>query len=242
MIRVTRREFSKILEIFLLGGIVMKDNTLRNIFLLDVERSDAAEASANGQSQSPSTLPDIAGLLSSYVQKMTDALNNATTVISTGNFIMNSDGSASVQTPPFSFSAAGGVMAAYNFRTTDYVMPQAYTVSVPLGAANVSTPAMSISIGTNIGFGDVKEGFFGQSMGGNAGPVTFSINDKYVSLGYQHTIAGVSGATVYGESNTSPYGDVKYGNAGNDLESGFNSLVKMWEDPLNKVLNDTFDQ
>jgi len=169
--------------------------------------------------------------ISSYVQDVTQQINNVTTSISQTYVTLSSEAGVSVQGGNVSLTASGGIVSSLNLHSGNYVPPTPYTTVAP--GSSTWLPSVSFSIGGNIGLGDVSSGFFGKSSVATGGPFSVTYNESYVSFGFHATATfGFPGATFTDRSETTPVYGLQIGNAFEDLRSIENALWNMSQDPI----------
>ena len=92
-----------------------------------------------------------------------------------------------------------------------------------------------VALVASAGIGDLS-GFNGRSnnISVSAGPLTawFTNNETYAGVNVSVSLGGGAAASYTSQPNTSPVGDISYGNAGNDLENLQNALMESSKDYL----------
>ncbi len=226
MIQVSRPEFTRILEILSARGLLSKFGSTLSIFEITGEPRLAIGAG----SPSRGTVDAIQNAISSYIQDVTQQINNMTTSISQTSVILSSEAGVSVQEASVSFTASGGIYSSLNLHNGNYVLPTPYT-TIARGSSTSPLPSVGFSIGGNIGLGDTFA-FSGKSSVATLGPFSVTYNESYVSLGVNVTATlGLPGGTFTDQSHTTVYNQ-QIGNAFEDLRSVENALWNMSQDPF----------
>jgi hypothetical protein len=184
MVSVTRRQFAKLVEILSTRGLLLKALPALCIFeVVDAPSASFSAASTDTLSTQADSVSSIQSTLSSYIRELTQEISNFTTWVSQTAFTVSADVGANVQGMYVSYTASGGMFASMNFHNGNYVIPTGYTMKTPGGSTSL-LPSVSVSVGGNIGLGDVT-GFTGNATTVSITPITLAITITTNHLGFR---------------------------------------------------------